>query len=146
MGEANEVKWVGVRPTDPAEDIPVTLDGEELVVGMPAGALAKSLWGLANNTVVNLYNVPAGKTLYLCTTIIVVNNLTAGNARGEVRIYNTVPAIDTYLQGCEIGPNQLSNIPMQFIPPMPVITGYSVRVSSNATNCFVSGTFYGYII
>jgi len=26
--EPDQTRWIGIRPTDPPEDIPVTLDGE----------------------------------------------------------------------------------------------------------------------
>jgi len=26
--EPDQIRWIGIRPTDPPEDIPVTLDGE----------------------------------------------------------------------------------------------------------------------
>lgn len=28
MSEDNQTEWVGIRPTDPPEDIPITFDGE----------------------------------------------------------------------------------------------------------------------
>ena len=36
-GEDNQTKWVGVRPTSPAEDIPVTLNGEVIHVIVDSG-------------------------------------------------------------------------------------------------------------
>jgi len=35
--EPNQAKWRGIRPTDPSEDIPVTMDGEVLHVIVDSG-------------------------------------------------------------------------------------------------------------
>jgi len=37
MPEGDQTKWRGIRPTDPPEDIPVTLDGEVPHVVVDAG-------------------------------------------------------------------------------------------------------------
>ena len=58
--ESDQTRWVGIRPTDPPEDIPITLDAEvpHIVVdagggGNPSVGSLKLLWSYNNPSIIN---------------------------------------------------------------------------------------------
>jgi len=81
MGEANQVKWVGIRPTEPAETIPVEEQSPLTEIGVkpvtPRQAIpiqpyrdfgtqvAAHNWVEGGTRVI--YTVSSGKSLYLCS-------------------------------------------------------------------------------
>ncbi len=70
-GEGDQTKWVGIRPTDPAENIPVLTQKKGPAVGdLQAPSLFLRFQATIPNVGVNpyshvLYTVPAGKMLML---------------------------------------------------------------------------------
>ena len=63
MAEANQVKWVGIRPVIPTENIPVAMGAWETTVGGVARTqIIKSVE--ANNETKIIHTVTAGKTFY----------------------------------------------------------------------------------
>ena len=63
MAEGNQIKWFGIRPVSPVENIPVSMGVFETVVaGITRTQIIKS--GDANNETLVIHTVTAGKTFY----------------------------------------------------------------------------------
>ncbi len=84
MAEKNQVKWVGIQPIQPIENLQVSLGKfETTVAGVTRAQVTKSA-NVANGAAV-LYTVTAGKTLYLVNAFLAHSGAAASGARMEVR-------------------------------------------------------------
>ncbi len=94
MSETNQVKWVGIRPIQPLENIQTHLGPFEIsVAGVTRTQITKSVLPSAGYTIV--HTVTAGKTLYLVSSAV---GLIAGASNiCSLHVRNGADAIQYYL-------------------------------------------------
>jgi len=99
----------------------------------------------ANNGTTTIYTVGAGKTLYLTSIFIAVNNNTGAAATGRARIDDATPAnvIDwVFSQGAAM----YNAVGLSFVVPIPCPAGYTVKAFSSIANLICTVSITGYLI
>ena len=136
MGEGNQVKWVGVRPTDPPESIPVEFE-------LPYTGSVMRINSAANNTTI-MYVVPAGYKLCLTGAIFILEG--TNNDSGNLTIYDT-----SSVAKCALGEGKITTyystvVQASIQSPIILPTNYSIKVSAFGTASWARGSFTGYLI
>lgn len=134
MPEGNQVKWVGIRPTDPEENIPIK-------AGLKTD-IAKS--NSVSNGVANIHIVTTGKTLNLTAARFFVRNTSGatGTARMEVRNASGVVQYDLFALDCQTGVDVASSL--SIFPPLEISADWDIQVRSGQANVGVFGFMCGY--
>jgi hypothetical protein len=151
-GEANQVKWVGVRPTNPEEDLPVKqADKTKLLATVypyvpvrPVGSTQVAKHNIATNSTVTIHTVTAGKTLYLCSIAFSIDNRAAAQAGGSFGVYNGAGALQYYFWIGSAPANDTKQASLSFNPPLELTAGWLIKVSSNLAAVDVLGFIHGY--
>lgn len=126
MGEKNRMRWVGVQPTDPEQNIPVkqgtaanlkatvniapnqtvivkqdtpanlksqiysTDAGIKIYPCIPSGYVHVQEYAEAENSIVIIYTVPAGKIFYMTDIVLIMYNLLRGLGTVQIRDENNL--------------------------------------------------------
>lgn len=121
--EPNQVQWQGGRPGHSGTQVQAR--------------------GEANNSMVVVYTVTAGKVLYLCTAGLSTYTAVAGSA--FLAIYTGVPVFWHDLLAFYQAINATSGNPtIAFWPPLEVPAGYQIQVRSSVVGLIVQGYIFGW--
>jgi len=104
--ENDQCRWVGIRPTNPPEDIPITLDGEVAHVIIDSG-------GNAGIVPTSIYTYPFNQAVTVNGTWYVSVNVTAPGWLFYAAIYPGQTAINGYI-GLTIDGG--ARMPLQVLP------------------------------
>jgi len=108
-------------------------------------AASVAAFAQANNGTTTIYTVGAGKTLYLTSIFIAVNNNTGAAATGRARIDDATPAnvIDwIFSQGAAM----YNAVGLSFVVPIPCLAGYTVKAVSSIANLICTVSITGYLV
>ena len=122
--EPNQVKWIGVRPGH---------NGIQVIEN-----------NAANNAVVIIYTVPAGK-LFLLFGYFYHQYATAAST-GYLAVYNAVPADVHHLAGGQSPAVSVFAVTRDYTVPLEFPAGYSFRISSSAAGMYVQCSIDGILI
>lgn len=135
MGEGNQVKWVGVRPTDPPENIPVE-------VGLPYTSSIIYKNSAANSTTI-IYTVPSGKKLYVTGAVFILEG--TNNDSGNLMIYRSGGVAICALGEGKITIYYSTVVQASIQSPIILPAAYSIRVSAFGATSWARGSFTGYL-
>lgn len=122
--EPNQVLWQGVRPAH---------DGTQVLKR-----------ALASNNIAIVYTVPAASTFYLCHAVIGYSGMAAGLATSEIQ--NAVPAREINIfYDMMLAASEGVTKHAFFWPPIEMLTGWRVTVSSNAVGLDVHLNIFGWV-
>jgi len=134
MGEANQVKWRGIRPVEPREAIPVQPFGDF------GTQVAKDNY--VDNSIVIIHTVTNGKTLHLCNISLSVYPQTDGYGWFYVRDTNDTIVYHFFR------PRRLAYdgemVTMTFNPPLQIPEGYDICLMSEVEGFFIHAFIFGY--
>ncbi len=77
--EGDQTKWVGVRPTDPSEDIPTTTKKLAPAIGDLQAIKAPFVWNYAGNNKDCTVEFSAGTTWVSAGEIVIINQVVMAN-------------------------------------------------------------------
>ena len=156
MPESNQVKWIGVRPTNPEEALPVKQSDPALLKSTVTQAsnirevypkrktgttqVAASIY--ANNSVVTVYQVTAGKTLYLTLVVLSVRAEAAGF--GDATVTNAANEEIYRFANFNALIGDGKGISMPFVPPLEIPGTWKIRITSSAVTLYVFCTVFGW--
>ena len=154
MPEGNMIKWVGIRPTDPAEDIPITqTDPSKLKATIQEplnvtpkrkeGSQVTRISGVQNGLSV-IYTVPSGHKLYLCT--IVLSCIASSTGHGRLGLRNENDVVLFNISWIQKSANDGHSVSIPFNPPMEIPSDYDIFVQSYQTGFNIYGFIFGYLI
>lgn len=134
MGEKDQVKWLGVRPTDP----------EEILTRFepPYDCTYINVYNSADNGTTVLYTVPASTLFYLTDIIGNIRSSAAGEGRIYVRDTGDVFLYPLLWIGALIGDGKFCC--HSFNTALQIPAGYDIILTSNAANCTMYGSITGY--
>lgn len=139
MSESNQVKWVGVRPINPLENIQVHLGPfETSVCGTTRTQILKH--GSATADTVILHTVTTGKTLYI--TSCCISLYSAARGVSSILIRDTDDTTVAEILCCETNAAGENTNSQSFIMPIKVLAGYDVVATTDAGT--VHGTIQGW--
>jgi len=157
-GEPNQAFWRGIRPTDPAENIPVDVKAHTVDTPIvpaspekiftryepPEGTTFVQVNGSAVNVSTLIYTVPADTTLYL--TDFVFSLYPVGvNGYGSLTVYDLVPAVFFRLSLLTCVANIGDSISGAFNIAVQIPANYTIYLASSAANVNAYGGFTGYL-
>jgi len=156
MGEKNRVRWVGIRPTDPPETIPVEEQSPLTEIGVkpvsPRQAIPTQPYrdfgtqiakeGNAVNATVIIHTVSTGKTLYLCSVSFSV--YPTANGMGALYCRDTDDALQYIFFIIRRQANDGFATAMSFNPPLVIPAGYDLCVRSWNDGFDTRGFIFGY--
>jgi len=134
MGEKNNVRWVGIRPTDPREAIPTQPYGDF------GTQVAKYAW--VENATSIIHTVSAGKTLYLCSIALSVDAVADG--RGRMFVRDDTDTIQYYFFRARRPAGSGEMVPLTFNPPLQIPEGWDICVWSEVADFHLIGFIFGY--
>jgi len=134
--ELNEVRMIGVLPSQGASPIPV---GK-----IPDGAIQVIESGAVNNSTAELHEVSAGTTFYLTTVTLGIrnNNAAAQFIYLEVRNVGDVAQYSLFTNG--MGAGQGGSCSATFNPPLEIPAGWDIFLTSLVANMAGYATIHGY--
>jgi hypothetical protein len=144
MAEPNRLKWVGIRPVDPAEDIPVTMDGEEIALGMSSGAAIFASQGTKEGAALTFYTVGAGKTAYITSLNMGGTNNSFERANVRIYLYDDGSSLIDEVLFMSLMPGQARDVVSNPTPPLILPEGYYFRISSSQNGCLGYASIFGY--
>jgi hypothetical protein len=137
-GEGNQVKWVGVRPVSPVENIQIHKGiFETTVAGVIRTHIAKS--AEADVATVVVHTVTAAKIFYLCGF-----RISCDSGVGKVSHLSVRNVADTvqYELGCAVTTAQTSLTgSLNVDPPIPIAAGFDIAIITTASHAsaFIHG-------
>lgn len=134
--EANEVRQVGVIPSEGADPIPVGKipdAGTQVVKGT-----------YANNSVVTLHTVTTGKILYLSAAALSIKNVSGGEGEGAMYVTDGEDAIRYYLFLYQSPDQHGTGGSIPLISPLEISAGWKIKVASDTASVYVTGFIHGY--
>jgi len=134
MPEGNMMRWVGIRPTDPREAIPIQPYADF------GTQIAKHV--TANNQTSIIHTVSNGKNLYLCTATLSCLLTVTGNFCMFVR--DDSDTTRYYIAYCRRQADDGICIPVTFSPPLVIPEGWDVCIWSGANGVQIQGFIFGY--
>jgi len=137
--EHDELNVKGVRPADDMDSIRQYSripDGARQVVDNAA---------IADGTT-TAYTVTDGKILYLCTAVVGVRNLSAGNGTGYIYIYTNTAAVWFRLMVVATLGHTSIFYPISFNPPLEIPEKYYFVLHSNIVNYATYLNIHGFEI
>lgn len=160
-GEPNQVKWIGIRPTDPAVNIPVDIKvftagiyplepvTQQIFQTEPGkwaatrGGVSRSqitAWNSVGNGWITIYTVTSGKTLFITNGFIGMRGTGAHYGRLVICSSGTTgfQTILTITCAANTAPNLSIAYPMPIVAP----SGYLIRIESDTDNTL--GGFCGW--
>lgn len=140
MPEANQSKWIGIRPTNPEEDIPVKLGQVSGLVPSNGTLIQNYLYSI--NGAYNLYIVPTGKVFYLCMLAFSIKSVGTGQA--VVRILDDTSAVKFYAFLKEYTTTDFDNEHFTFNPPYYMQEGWVIKINSSSADIRINSSVYGY--
>lgn len=134
MVEPNQAKWVGIRPVDPEENIPVK-------PGVVCD-INKSV-DISNTTSI-IHTVTTGKKFYLVAASLAVYNVAAGAQAGwlSVRDDSDVAQYDIFL--ISLLSNSTDSIALSFPFPQEIAAGWDITAKSDDANLLARAFIAGY--
>jgi len=166
-GEPNQVKWRGIRPTDPPENIPVTpAAGSTIKVYQdvpanlkaanypvargiypnPPDAVRVNEFKYAWNSTSILYEVDDGKVLFISAAWEAGANQAVGWDGGfYVEVVDAGDVFKILLLQMIINGGTCSNTKMEFNPAVEVPAGWKVTVRSRTADLICYGAIFGWI-
>jgi hypothetical protein len=123
--EPNRARWVGTRPAH---------DGEQVIA-----------YKLAVDATQIIYTVPAGKVLHLTNAMIFASSLAVGHGYIFIRNVADVPVLYLvqfrYISGAGMGTGHAN----QYWPPIEVLEGYDIAITSGAAGLTLFGNIHGWV-
>lgn len=123
MAETDQVKFRGIRPVQPLENIFTQIGANEVSsCGITRTIITKSLE--VENTTAIIHTVTAGKTFYLCNAFICASS---GVAKTNTLYVRNVADVTQYAIFCaETAAQQTINAFMPYNFPIPIAAGFDV--------------------
>jgi len=158
-GEANQIRWVGIRPTNPAENIPVDIKAASVGVPILAPAAQNVFqcepgpWAVTRSGVTRsqaivsvnaagtMYTVPANSTLYITGLSISLAHTAA--AAAAVGIYTSASVFIVDLLSVRISASGQSSLAQACPMPLVVTTGKIIKLATTAGDAY--GALHGWI-
>jgi len=138
MAEGNQVKWRGIRPVYPVENIQ-THPGifETTVAGITRTHIAKSVE--IDNTTEVIHTVTAGKTFYLCGFAMSADSGVDKITCLEVR--NAADVVQYCLGHLVTAALAVMQSSLAIIPPIPIAAGFDIalRTTNSDAHAFIHG-------
>ena len=134
MGETNQVKWVGIRPVEPREAIPIQPYGDF------GTQVVKN--NHANNSTVIIHTVTSGKTLYLCSITLSVDPIANGYGWFYVRDTNDNTVYSFFRPRRQANDGEM--VSATFNPPLKIPDGYDICLMSEVDGFHMYGFIFGY--
>jgi len=137
-GELNQVKWVGVRPVYPTENIQIQMGAFETTVGgVTRVQVNKSV--IVNNTTTIIHTVTAAKVFYMVAVALCANpgvgklsSISVRNA-ADVTQYTLLHLESSALQGRE------SSLPIFMPIAVPALYDIVLVCTNTDAHGFISG-------
>jgi hypothetical protein len=139
MSEANQTKWVGIRPINPIENIftqvgaPSTTEG-----GKTRVFISKSVE--VNNTTTIIHTVTAAKTFYLCSCSCSANS--GVSKLSHLKVRNATDVDQYIILDFESAAASAIGGSLTFNPPLAIIAGFDIVLTTD--NAHASGFIYGW--
>jgi len=156
MGEKNKVRWVGIRPIDPPETIPVEeqsplteisvkpVSPRQAIPIQPYGdfgtQIVKYAW--VENATAIIHTVSAGKTLHLCSIALSVDAVADG--RGRMFVRDDSDTIQYYFFRPRRPAGNGEMVGLTFNPPLKISEGWDICVWSENADFHLIGFIFGY--
>jgi len=155
-GEPNQAKWVGIRPTDPAENIPVevkAVTGNTPIIPAtpekiftyrepPEGCTYVIAYADKVNGDEVVYEVPANTIFYLTDYDFSVDATAAGKAR--LSLHTDAPVVLAFPVYVTVATNVGFAISHNYTTAIQLPAGYTVQIYSQAAGITVFATIVGY--
>jgi len=139
MPENNQVKWVGVRPTNPEEIFAVKRlcpdEGQE-----------KQGHGIGNNSTVTLWTVPANKYGYINTLYLSGYNTSGTFSISRLFVTNAADVLQYDIIYRLIPHDSAFDASVTFPMPMKLESGYKLKIRSYAVGNSLQAFVHGYEI
>ena len=130
MAEANQIKWVGVRPISPIENIQVHPGIlETTVAGVTRTQIVKSV-EVANTTTI-IHTVTAGKTFYLCS--VSCDSDSGVNKLTHLKVRNDSDVDQYIIIDHESAAQASVSGSLTFFPPITIPAGWDIVLETTAT-------------
>lgn len=113
---------------------------------IPDGGTQILAYKETENETETVYTVTAGKTLYLCSVVVTIRNGSGGPVNVFVRILTDAALVKFYLIYSRVPDDAYISTPYLFFPPMELGPGWTFQADSEATNCKIMTSVYGYEI
>ncbi len=133
---SNEVRMIGVIPSQGADPIPVGKipdDGTQIAKGNDAEDETKII-----------HTVTAGKTFYLSLIVFSHSNNAVSSQRGRMFVVDDGNNLQYYIVNtrCLTGDGKGFSIP--FLPPLELVSEYAIKVVSDTADSIIWGFIHGY--
>ena len=137
-GEGNQVKWVGIRPVYPTENIQIQMGAFETTVGGVTRVQVNKCANVNDDTAI-IHTVTADKVFYLCGVTMSSNPGVGDTCRiavrngADVEQYCLLYLVSSALQG------RNSNLPL--FMPIAIPAGYDIVLTSTNSDAhgFITG-------
>lgn len=129
MVEDNQVKWRGIRPVEPLENIQVHLGPWEGQVGSKSRVqIKKSVEGNNNTTII--HTVTSGKKFYLCSCHCAGDN--GNNQETHLSVRDDGDTLQYAIIGFTASAATPMNEALTFNPPLEIAAGFDVVLITDA--------------
>jgi len=137
-GEPDQVKWVGVRPVYPTENIQIQMGAFETTVGgVTRVQINKSVIGNNNTTII--HTVTAGKVFYLCAVTFSGNPQAGGTS--DLFIRNVADVAQYTILHSHTAAVDGRDSAMPLFMPIAIPAGYDIvlTTTNTAAHVFIAG-------
>lgn len=135
--EDNEVNWQGVIPATDPESFPVYPIKKSDDTQQCGNSGADNGW-------TTLYTVPAGKTLYLTSTVLQCHNNSGARGVGYLAVTDNVPTLQYAILYADLPNGGYLGFNNTFFPPLEIPATWLLRIYSSAVGVYTSGVFSGF--
>ena len=146
MSETNQLKWVGIRPVNPEEDIPVKQSSPQTLQSAITNITDDTLFSInrpnkgdmrfttttATNAYIGVFTVPAGHEYHIVASCLTV--VTSGSGVAQLYIRNNIPSKIFELGFAQRTPDGCFCNNAIIICPLTLPAGYNVIVYSSNTS------------
>lgn len=134
-GEADQVRWRGVRPVEGISGIWPARNAERIyATEYLTGALIKTV-----------YEVPANKKLFISSGWMATRTAAAASYYAVLTLYNTVPAIIAELLGHYYDSIGHQTTALSFFPAIEAAAGFKVRAYSSHADLDLGCSIFGWL-
>lgn len=144
-GESNQVKWVGIRPTNPPETIPVSQAARGIYPNPPNATRVNATSAAAGNTTI-VYTVPANHVLFIFAAVYMGSNVSTTNTLGgSLAVRDTSDVHQFYLLNFSVVAESTYALTATYPVAIEVPAGWDVYNYSNGADFHTRGIIHGWL-
>ncbi len=134
--ESNEVRMLGILPSQGADPIPV---GK-----IPDGGTQVVAWSHTENATLVVYTVSTGKTLYLSNATFISRNSAELYKYTRFFVTNAADEDQYYFYRIIQLADSIISCPYSFLPPLEIPAGYKIKLFSGDSDLQCMAFIHGY--